>query len=113
MSKKYTIRYTIKRPALTDPFWIRDDDTPSSYEEIQDAAHSLDGTHEFQISFDGLSVNIDYTFDSEELREKFVELAYKIDEKYQKNHKKEWDERNEHHEKYGLIEETTFFEETS
>jgi hypothetical protein len=113
MSKKYTIRYTITRPALTDPFWIRDDDTPSSYEEIQDAAHSLGGTHEFQFSLDGLSIIITYKFDSEELRTKFVDLVYKIDQNYQQTHKKEWEERNDHHEKYGLIEETTFFEETS
>lgn len=66
-----------------------------------------------KISSDGLSVIIEYTFDSDEMRKKFVDLTYEIDEKYQKNHKKEWEERNEHHEKYGLVEETTFFEETS
>ena len=65
------------------------------------------------ISYDGLSVNIEYTFDSDEIRKEFVDTVYKIDKKFIKNYKKQWEERNEHHEKHGLVEETTFFEETS
>jgi len=113
MPKKYKLRYTITRPEITAPFWIRDENTPSSYDEIKEAALSLGGSHEMAISYDGMSVNIDYTFDSEDIRKEFVDKVYEIDQKYIEKYKKQWDERNEHHEKYGLVEETTFFEETS
>lgn len=113
MSKKYKLRYTITRPEITAPFWIRDENAPSSFEEIKAAAQSLGGSHTFAISYDGLSVNIEYAFDSDDTRKKFVDEVYKIDKKYIKKYKEHWDERNEHHEKYGLVEETTFFEETS
>lgn len=66
-----------------------------------------------KISPDGLSVIIDYTFDSDEMRKKFVDAVYEIDARYQKKYKKEWDERNKHHEEHGLTEETIYFEESS
>lgn len=113
MSKKYALRYTITRPEITARFWIRAHHEPSSYEEIKKTARSLGGTHDMQISPDGLSVIIDYKFDSDEMRKEFVDKVYEIDQKYIEKYKKQWDERNEHHEKYGLVEETTFFEETS
>ena len=113
MSKDYKIRYSITRPQITAPFWIREHHTPSSYDEIKAAARSLGGTHTMNISHDGLSVNIEYAFDSDDTRKKFVDTVYDIDQKFIKNNKKQWDERNEHHEKHGLVEETTFFEETS
>lgn len=113
MSKTYKVRYKITRPSLTVPFWMKDADIPSAYEEIQEAAYSLGGTHNFQITLDGLSIILDYTFDCENLRTKFFDMAYEIDKKYQKTYKKQYEVRNEHHEKFGLIEETIFFEETS
>lgn len=113
MSTKYTVRYKITRPSLLSPFWIHNDDIPSVYEQTKEFTNSVGGTHNFQITLDGLSIILDYTFDSENLRKKLVDMVYDLDVKYQKNHKKEYDKRNEHLETFGLIEETIFFEETS
>ena len=108
MSIKYGVRYSAIRKSLVTPFWS-DEENNNSNIRIIEKCEEFNGEHRMSISPDGLTFIFECSFDSEQDRKQFVDSFVGLSKVEPSN--PAFSDKKSHNEKYGLIEETTFFEE--